>query len=398
MNYMKNNLLYCYIILSISACFIIPVRGGVPFIVTSLAVPVLLYQYYREKQILFLYDNHIRVLYIIFIFILLWPVIGLCTSIPFRSKMISETWYTLCIISFLTFIIWNDYKTPSLTYQILKLLFILGCCCALASLILYVHDLFLSAEGFSLTGIKENRLVPFGRSQHQILGAGGLAAAFFAGYSLYSGKQNFLQKCVIYCGLFLLFTVICLTQSRGPVISLIAAVLGSFYIRFRNDKIRSILFITLICCALPALLVLSEPLIKSIICQGTDQGICRASLRADVWNEAVHHLLQSPFQGYGIGYRYTVNDVAHAHNTFIGIALTRGIPVALSFFLILVLALIRTVHIADSFIRKFVIVSLFFAVGFMATDLPNPFIVLNSHYFFLWLPIALGFCSKNRLS
>jgi hypothetical protein len=33
---------------------------------------------------------------------------------------------------------------------------------------------------------------------------------------------------------------------------------------------------------------------------------------------------------------------------------------------------------------------MFFAAGFLGSDLPNPFAFFNTHYLFLWLPVTLA--------
>jgi len=414
----RNNLAYSYLTFTIFAYFIIPVRGGIPFLVTSLAVLLIIYQLCRgevlkdfsKKEIfrffisfcrkikLTMFRPENRQLSCLIVFILVWPLTGLISGNPVRGKLISETWYALGIFCFMLLIIRTSQVHSDFSYKILRLLFILGTCSALASLCLYVSELLALPEGLSVNAIKANRLVPVGRSQHQIMGAGGLAAAFFTGGALYLGNFSKSRiKYIIICGLLLIFLTICLTQSRGPVISLILASAGCFYFDYKKRKPLTMLVIAVFCCLVPLCLVFAEPVIKGIFCEGSNEVLCRPSLRVDVWLELLEQIRQSPVYGYGIGYRVVVNDIVHAHNTFIGTALTRGIPVAIAFYGLIGIALFRATRMNDAIVRIFVSGSLLFALGFMATDLPNPFTVLNSHYFFLWMPVALAFGGSPSL-
>ncbi len=271
--------------------------------------------------------------------------------------------------------------------RLLLVLFVFGTVAAILSLALYVNAGLRGAN--LLQEVLSHRLVPFGRARHAILGAGGLAAAFLAGFSLLrSGSVSRLPAGV---GLSVIGLTLLLTQSRGPVISTALAVLALLWLARLapgRSHVASI-GLALACFAVPVALVLAEPWLTNLFC--TDQtGVCRPSSRQDVWIAVAGMILERPLLGWGPSFRFAEDAVGHAHNGVLGTAFYFGLPVAALFLGVVGYALTRGARMRKGPVRDFALGGMFFAAGFLGSDLPNPFAFFNTHYLFLWLPVTLA--------
>jgi O-antigen ligase len=144
----------------------------------------------------------------------------------------------------------------------------------------------------------------------------------------------------------------------------------------------------LLCFAVPVGLVIAEPWLLQGICRDGAFAVCRPAMRRDTWEVILPLLAERPLFGWGPSYRLGADTVGHAHNGLLGSAFHFGLPMAAGLVAILAHALRRGAGLPAGPIRDFALAGLFFAAGFIGSDLPNPFAFLSSHYLFLWLPVV----------
>ncbi|WP_188312071.1 O-antigen ligase family protein [Salinarimonas soli] len=276
--------------------------------------------------------------------------------------------------------------------RFLLLLFSFGLAAAVLSLALHLNGQLHG--GNPIRSILAERLVPFGRARHAILGAGGIAASFLAGLALI--RSGGLRRTIALPGLAVMAATLLLTQSRGPIIALAlatVALLAIDHVPLRRRALAALAFAGA-CFALPVALVLLEPWLTSMVCAG-GTGVCRPSQRQDMWYALTGMIRERPWFGWGPSFRLGADTVGHAHNGLLGTAFFFGLPMAAMFLAAFGHALVRGAGQARGPVRDFVIGGLCFAAGFIGSDLPNPFAFFNTHYLFLWLPLVLGVVSAT---
>ncbi|MBB4039701.1 O-antigen ligase [Microvirga flocculans] len=337
--------------------------------------------------------NHKKLMPLTFllIFVLVWQGIGLFLrgpsgGTPAGSVLVSA----LGIAMLLPLLHAASQHDPSFRDRMLEVLFALGSIAAVLSLgryfVMLAQTGYLSAEG-----LLKLRLVPVGRANHQILGAGGLAACLFAGFALYPQASPYRRRWM-WAGFGFIALAIMLTQSRGPILSLgLACIAAYVFEKLRDPALRAPAGLTLavLCFALPVAMILAEPWIKSLTCT-TDSILCRSSYRQNVWFIVFDMIWDRPWLGIGPGFRFPDAMISHPHNGLLGLVFYFGLPMALLFIGIVAFAIVRTALAPPSPSRTFASLGIFFSLSFIATDLSNPFAFVNTLYIYLWLPVFLG--------
>jgi hypothetical protein len=324
------------------------------------------------------------VLAVLFGLILAWEGLGILARHPVDPRSVPVLVSAVGIVMLLPVVAGAIRYDPKAVDRLLVILFALGSIAALVSIVLHV-----AATGISLRDIVGRRLIPIGRAHHEILGAGGLASAFFAGVALFG--REWLRRSILAFGLGAIAFAILLTQSRGPILGLGLALISTLLVtRLQSETARLPLAIALVlaCFAVPLGLVLGEPWIKALICSD-ELGLCRVTLRQDVWQAIMGMIPARPWFGIGPAFRFPSASVNHAHNALLGLSFFFGLPMAALFGATLFVSLRRILE-APTCARFYGLSGLFFSAAFIATDLSNPFAFINTHYLFLWLPLLVG--------
>lgn len=237
-----------------------------------------------------------------------------------------------------------------------------------------------------------DRLSFIGRTSNPILGTGSVIVGLVAAIVLLAYHTNFRRAPLT---AVLLATMTCcmlagiyLASSRGPLLASALALGVTPLIICRRS--RALLYACAFgAYALVAASVLFEASIRKELCPAIEIA-CRDPKRHDVWMQSLDIIVQHPLWGVGYAFRFK-GDVPHAHNTYLGMALHYGIPLAIFFVSVMVAALSCASKLKNKDEKFFIVAMLIFANGFMASDLSEPLRSFNTHYLFLWTPIFLAF-------
>jgi O-antigen ligase len=236
-----------------------------------------------------------------------------------------------------------------------------------------------------------DRLLLVGRTNNPILAAGAIATGLIATITLLAYYTDIrrapLKAILLALMIFGILTGLYLTGSRGPLLALVFALGLTPLVIFTGS--RTLLFI----CAFGAYalvtagVLLASP-IRHLLCPEIELA-CRDPSRFDVWMQSLDTIALHPLWGVGYAFRFE-GTVPHAHNTYLGMALHYGIPLAIFFVCVMAVALFRASELESKEEKFFIVAMLIFANGFMASDLSEPLRFFNTHYLFLWLPIFLA--------
>jgi O-antigen ligase len=339
----------------------------------------------------------LRPMVCLLVLVLLWQGLGLFFRNPVDLKAAPVLGSAFTITLLLPTLVASAKGEDSFWRRLLIVLFGLGCIAAAASLARYLVVLG-KPHGSWVTGLTRERLIPVGRASHAILGAGGLAATFFAGLGLY-GQASRRQKGGIIAGLALIALTIVLTQSRGPILGAGLAMLSTLCVERVSAprfKLHTAVAWALLCFLIPVGLIVMEPWIRDLMCTGSST-ICRPSARQGVWTSVLQLILERPWFGIGPTFRFPNGAVSHPHNGFLGLIFFFGLPMGVLFVSIVALAMKLTLKAGHGAARTFALLGIFFSASFMAADLSNPFAFINTHYLYLWLPIFVGVVAGSVL-
>jgi O-antigen ligase len=334
--------------------------------------------------------NGLRSMVILLLFVLLWQGLGLLLRDPKDSGAVPVLGSAIGIAMLLPILFGAAKRETVFWSRLMLVLFGLGSVAAAVSLVRY-SVVLSGTKGLSLTSLLGGRLIPVGRADHQILGAGGLAACFFAGLALLTRDPLRFRSAMV-VGLLLILVTVVLTQSRGPILGIGLGMLAAYateHFGSETSKTRIAFALAFLCFLVPVSLVIMEPWLKDLVCTSRSS-ICRPSARQDVWTTVLRLISERPWFGVGPTYRFTGGAVSHPHNGLLGLAFFFGVPIAMAFIGIVWAALRQTLKAPRSVQRTFALMGIFFSISFMATDLSNPFGFVNTHYLYLWLPVFVG--------
>ena len=378
----------CVIALVVGVMFLVPLRGSIPALVMVVTSGLGITNLARSSTGLFPQGSALRRVAVLLGVIVAWQGLGFLVRRPFDTTDLNALGSTVTI-GCLFVVLTSAHRDERFLNRLVMLIFGVGAVSAMVSIALHLAAI---AHTDDVMGeLLARRLVPFGRAQHPIIGAGGLAAAFVAGVALgraWKGQDRHWPRGLLPLGLVTIAVALVLTQSRGPILAL-ALACGSLFVLDRVTarwRRTAAILLSLTCFLLPAILVVAEPQIVHLLCS-PGIGLCRPSMRQDVWHHVLQMIPDRPFFGVGPSYRFPDVLVSHAHNGLIGTMFVFGVPMGFLFVACIVLALRVAAPLAREPARDFAIAGLFFASGFLATDLANPFAFLNTHYLFLWLPL-----------
>ena len=321
---------------------------------------------------------------------MIWQGLGIALRTPADRQSATVLGSAFGIAMILPLVLAATQRDPNFQNRLFKILFILGCIASALSLVRYAVLLGMDG-GFSIKEILKERLVPIGRANHQILGAGGLAACFFAGLAIYPAEP-LRQKRRIVAGLLLIAATVALTQSRGPILAMGLALVAAGVIElFRSPakRISAGLALAVLCFAIPVTFVLAEPWLKAWACS-THLSMCRPSNRQEVWSLVSGMIPERLWLGIGPSFRFPGGAVSHPHNGILGLTFYFGLPMTLMFLGIIAFAVKQAAAAPTGPSRTFALLGIFFSMSFVATDLSNPFAFVNTLYLYLWLPVWIG--------
>jgi O-antigen ligase len=322
--------------------------------------------------------------------VLVWQCLGIAFRTPTDKQAATVLGSAIGIAMLLPLLLAAQQRDPQFRGRLFGALFVLGCIAAAISLASYA--IILGQDGrFSIKELLGERLVPIGRANHQILGAGGLAACFFAGLAIYP-KVTLRRKRLIVAGLLLIAITVALTQSRGPILAIgLALVATSILELFRipATRVTAGLVLAVLCFAIPVVFVLAEPWLKAWACT-THISLCRPSNRQDVWGLVSEMIQERLWFGIGPSFRFPGGAVSHPHNGILGLTFYFGLPMAFLLLGIIAFAVKQAAAAPSSPSRTFALLGIFFSMSFVATDLSNPFAFVNTLYLYLWLPVWIG--------
>ncbi len=196
----------------------------------------------------------------------------------------------------------------------------------------------------------ESRLLPIGRAHHQILGAS--VYGFIGIISLYlfyiaNGENIFItaKKIFYIMTILVIFIMILLTGSRGPMLSYIICIATGIFIYARSPLKTKLYYIFLSIAVLGSIayfITISEhsyihSYFKSLIDRGSAQ-------RLDLWKLTLSEIKLQPFFGYGLNAR--LNHIYYApHNIFLGSAYYLGLTGMVLFLSLTIITFIKSCRI-----------------------------------------------------
>lgn len=323
---------------------------------------------------------------------LFWQLAGWLAARPSNLASIQSLGGTIAVISLVVIVqsaVGDRFGT--LITRLLQVIFWAGALSAAVSIGLYLFS--LSGSGLpSFKAITQTRLVPIGRAYHEIASSAALAISAFAGIVLFV-RMPIWQRLLAIPGLLGILLAMALTQSRGPALGLILAVaLFGFLWLIRAARPRAALAVAMFifACFLPVLTIVAEESIKNLIC-ASDELLCRQSKRLQIWQDVIGKLPEAPWFGFGPHARVQGELLQHPHNGLLGSAFFFGVPMLIPLIVLCLGSLLSASRHIRSEAGMFCVLSLNFAFVTLGTDRPNLFGDLNSHFLYLWLPIALAF-------
>jgi O-antigen ligase len=326
-------------------------------------------------------------------FVFAWQVIGLFARGGAAS---GEGWQAAgnvaAIAMFAVVVVAAMRRDPALARNLLP---VAGVIVAAGSLAAILGQAVLNWADFT-------RLVLYGRANSSVIAAGvlvfGTAASVFA---LLDGENA--RKPLLWAALALNGLALGLTFSRGPIVAAVMAAVVLFVTtRVPPGRNRGIVagVATLVAVALPLILVLNETRLNGVACSVSAE-ICRGSHRLEIWLQAIDGIRAHPWFGLGPTAEIDNPFGRHPHSGYLGPAFFHGIPVAIAFLALIVIAFRAVLRgqmgaKAGSRIAEFTFFMLAFTMVYMMTDLREAFSFLNAHYLFLWLPAFLAIESNAR--
>lgn len=195
----------------------------------------------------------------------------------------------------------------------LKIISVIGCIGASYSLLLYFS---------SFSGALE-RLVPFGRADHPILGAFTYNMTVFCGlyYTLNQGKNKSLWLFGGYIAiLFPAITMIILTQSRMAIMCLL---IGIIFITKKNYSRKIATIIIPILVFITSYLLFDRTyILQDYIQTAIERG---TSYRIELWKATLSEIVKKPWIGHGMDANITHLQTGSPHNIYLGVAFHSGL-------------------------------------------------------------------------
>jgi O-antigen ligase len=240
--------------------------------------------------------------------------------------------------------------------------------------------------GHAIAGSAERLIFP-GRAGNPILGSGGIVVGLLAALALWLTERR--HTALLVAGVVLGLSAITLGQSRGPMLALGLA-LSVVAVAWRRPVAGWVIFAAGVAAWLVISgLVVADTAIARELCPHVSLA-CRAAHRHEVWTEALRLIAEHPWLGVGAEFRFNSASVPHPHNGLLGTAMSYGLPVLAAFLAFLWVAAHAIARLTDPALRLFSIGMFVFALGFMGSDLADPFRFVGLHYVFIWLPLFLA--------
>ncbi len=244
---------------------------------------------------------------------------------------------------------------------------------------------------FSQGGEAVERLEGFGRADHPIIGASLFGAiALVAVCFVLTPGRSWLAR-----GGYVLAAAVCvlfmmLTQSRGPVLGLLMAllVIGAFLWRRGVAVILAAIGVVLAVLVLAGAVDLADWLERG------------SAFRLEIWQQTLTLWLERPWTGYGPepGHMFHGGGLAFGspHNAVLAMAYYAGLPALLLFMALLAVAVRAVLHEARRG-EPIYLGLLVFALVVMILDTGAIVTNLGREWFIFWLPLAFIAARGNEV-
>jgi hypothetical protein len=321
----------------------------------------------RKKEYYNVIKSKIFISVIFLVSYLALPAVFNIQSVPL-TKIASPLrhWFSFLVFFFLCVVFFHKYALE----EKLKFVSIWAAAWGLVSIVLFFWD-----KPFV------DRLVFLGRVEHPIIGACTYAVLFL--FLLFSEKKP--AKALRICALFVLALCVILSQSRGPILALFAAVLAGLIVQGRKIIPMLIGFSGMALWFLNYVRLFSYGEIFT----------ARPIYRFAIWKQVISNAITNGTWLFGHG--MTANETVavtldthfqHAHSVYIATFFFGGI-VGVVLLLILVFQIIKQSVRMRSGKQGDLIVSLIvFALLSVATDSHKLLSGPNPIWLFFWLPVA----------
>jgi O-antigen ligase len=373
---------------AVAAISVIPVHAAWLIVFVALIVGGLMILVVDDDiRTLFRTSPDLRASLLLITFVFIWQVIGLFARGDAGSgKDWQAAGNVAAIAMFEVVVVAAMRRDPALARNLLPVSAVIVAAGSLAAIL---GQAVIDASDFA-------RLVLYGRANSSVIAAGvlvfGTAAAAFALIDEGNARRPLIWAALVLNGLAL-----GLTFSRGPMVAaVVAAVVLFVTTRVSPGRKRAVVagIATLVAVALPLLLVLNEVRINSVVCS-VSADVCRGSHRLQIWLQAIDGIRAHPWFGLGPTAEIDNPFGRHPHSGYLGPAFFHGIPVAIAFLALMVIAFQAVLRgqmgaRAGSRLAEFTFFMLAFTMVYMMTDLREAFSFLNAHYLFLWLPAFLA--------
>lgn len=238
------------------------------------------------------------------------------------------------------------------------------------------------------------RLRPWNTSDHEIAGASVYAVSGLIAIYIFHNSHAMKEKCFALVVFALIFLVMLLSGSRGPLLALACSgmVLGVAYYRFRFILIGSALLLLL-----AAAFYLGYDYLPEDV-QNRFEGITRPDThRLSIFQLAWEKIMDKPFLGYGMRAYFDHYTARQPHNLFLGTAFYLGIPALLVLLAIVSLSFYYALKSKVGAAYKYLVLALL-VYGVVSSLTDNSRIIRSpsASWLFYWMPVAMAVSLRQK--
>jgi len=238
------------------------------------------------------------------------------------------------------------------------------------------------------------RLRPWNASDHEIAGASVYAISALIAIYVFHISQTLKEKLYALIAFVLIFTVILLAGSRGPLLALLCSimVLGVAYYRLR------FVFIVLTLIAIFGATFYFGYDYMSDSMHIRYGGLVRPdTYRLSIFQLAWEKIKERPLLGYGMRAYFDHYSARQPHNLFLGTAFYLGIPALLALLAIVGLSFYYALKSKATAAYKYLVLALLvFGVLGSLTDNSRIVRAPSASWLFYWMPVAMAVGIRPR--
>jgi len=238
------------------------------------------------------------------------------------------------------------------------------------------------------------RLRPWNTSDHEIAGASVYAVSGLVALYIFHISQILKEKLYALAAFVLIFTVILLAGSRGPLLALLCSimVLGVAYYR-----LRFVLVMLALIAMLGAILYFGYDYMSDSVHIRYGGLIRPDAYRLSIFQLAWEKIKERPLLGYGMRAYFDHYSARQPHNLFLGTAFYLGIPALLVLLAIVGLSFYYVLKSkADDTYKYLVLALLVFGVLGSLTDNSRIVRAPSASWLFYWMPVAMAVGIRHK--